>query len=449
MPEEMEPPGFGGGEAREDASALLADEALLRRVLQRQPELVKGLVSHAAFLKALFARRERFDRLLQASSAVGLDALLAGFGEDGARPSRDDTRLRDLLADQQALEQVFAAHPELVERVVENPAFVEQVKVRRPHLYQALLDKGLQRFAPDAAMAAAITAERERLAGFTPEGTLAPTAMSDAGPRLIQAAGTGDSTAVQELLAAEVNPDWQNALGETALIAAAREGRTGPVQQLLSADANPDLQEDKYGWTALMYAGMNHHLGVVQELVRRGGADAAVRDHYERTALMWAASGGDADAVACLLADAKADPNAQDKGGMTPLMHAAVGSHLAAALLLLAGRANPNLHSATGHTALMQAAYTGQDGMVYWLLQGGANPNLQNDEGYAALMYAAMGGRAEIVRLLLDQGADPRQKDHRGKTARDWAADPEIERILQLAELAWRRGPESDQGRGR
>ena len=290
-------------EEEEQAGALLKNEALLRRVLEREPLLVSRIVSDEDFLAALFSLPEALRRLLRAPVVrddYQFDQLLSSVGGDGASlrtpPSGKEARLLHLLNESKGMGRLFRKQSELVAAVVANPAFVELVKVRKPHFYRALLDKAKERFGKDGVLVAEIEAERATLGSFTSEGgRVEPEAerrqreaCEDAG-RLLEAVKAFRTDDVRLLLERGANPNLQNKDGWTALMYAAGSDRPLTVRLLLERGANPNLQ-DKGGWTALMYAVRNDYAEVVRLLLERG-ANPNLQNGCGKTARQIAGSG--------------------------------------------------------------------------------------------------------------------------------------------------------------
>ena len=109
------------------------------------------------------------------------------------------------------------------------------------------------------------------------------------GQNLIDTAASGNSAAVQRLLAAGADPNVRDRFGRTALVEATAHAlfygdHSAVVQQLLAAGADPNIQ-DPDGETALMKAARSGQSDIAQHLVA-AGADPNIQEKRGRTALM-------------------------------------------------------------------------------------------------------------------------------------------------------------------
>ena len=165
--------------------------------------------------------------------------------------------------------------------------------------------------------------------------------------QIVEAAKTGDSTRVKNLLAEK-------------LIDAAANGDLAKVKSLLDKGAYVNAAP-RDGWTALMSAasGRNWQMGTV------------IPGDYEETALAPAdpSSVGGRTEVAKLLIDKGADINAKDKEGCTPLILATKDVFPDLAQALLERGADFNAADNDGWTALMHAAWFDDVNVQMLLLQ--------------------------------------------------------------------------------
>ncbi|MGR3513779.1 MAG: ankyrin repeat domain-containing protein [Paracoccaceae bacterium] len=106
-------------------------------------------------------------------------------------------------------------------------------------------------------------------------------------------AWAGDLQKVAELLASGADPDWQDSIGETALIGAAGWGNADVVRLLLDHGARHDFVVE--GWTALHWAA-RADIATVQVLVA-AGADVNAANHGGELAIDVAHRYGKGDIV--------------------------------------------------------------------------------------------------------------------------------------------------------
>jgi ankyrin repeat protein len=239
--------------------------------------------------------------------------------------------------------------------------------------------------------------------------------------KLIEAACSGYTERVKELIKAGTNVNTRDDEGRTALMVASDEGRTEIVELLISAGADVNAK-DMNGDTALMYAANSpgymtqgsckgiwvgwidyHDQAVwisryniqIARILIAAGADVNARDKNGNTALMIATSRGHVDIVEILI-DAGADVNAKDECGNTALM---IAVNI------------PDYSTDEEHTE--QLVYRGSSWLIYRyrkkivkiLIEAGADVNAKDNEGRTALKRAANTGRTDLVQLLKDAGA--------------------------------------------
>jgi hypothetical protein len=283
---------------------LFADEGVLREAFAHQPDLMKEVLRNKGFLDTLFdAGSGAFAKLLAtpAEGTADVDALIGLVGGDGgsATPRQMTVagKLEGWLADASKAEQVFRAHPELAQALVDNPAFVERVKVLKPEFFRELLAEGKERFRGDAAMLAEIEKSGRGLAVFTGEGSLRygqDAAAWELGEPLVEAARSGDEKAIKSMLSqkdVKAFIDHQDGDGRTALMWAAYGGHTEVVKLLLDKGAHVNVQ-DNDGCTALMWPAYKGYTEITRLLLDK--ADPNLQDDFGMIALDWAMSSGHA-----------------------------------------------------------------------------------------------------------------------------------------------------------
>ena len=250
---------------------------------------------------------------------------------------------------------------------------------------------------------------------------------------LICAAGCGDASVVQALLAKgwDVNGKWPD--GVTALILASADGHGEVVQTLLAkgADVNSATND---GLTALILAAKNGHRAVVQMLLANGAESRNPKD---------------AEVVQRLLAmeeEARRNPMPPAKpamhvnsratkfievlnvggilggtNGSTDLQAVARLGNVDAVKAFI--NDNPDVvlrKQKDGKTALHLAAARGRTDWVAALISAGAKINEKDgqNDSWTPLMFAAAEGQADCVKALISAGADVHaEEEWRGLTA--------------------------------
>ncbi|MDR1124221.1 MAG: ankyrin repeat domain-containing protein [Elusimicrobiota bacterium] len=248
---------------------------------------------------------------------------------------------------------------------------------------------------------------------------------------LIKLVGTNsdpDMSTVRQILGEDININYQNSRGETALMSAANRCRTEIVSMLLKSGANPNIQ-DNTGKTALVYAAgcgkYTSPCGDIESMRMMVNAGGSLEDKIGTNALMYAASCNNSQVLEFLLR-LKIDPNKISGEGSTPLMVAAYWEKKDAIKILLDANADLNLTDSEGNTALDLAisnkkSFYHRDANevaeIVKMLQKTKNPPSKKDIEYAlkciALQYAS---NITELRKALRDGADPNCKDGIGRT---------------------------------
>jgi len=270
------------------------------------------------------------------------------------------------------------------------------------------------------------------------------TAASGADLRVVEAARSGDASAVRALVQKRADVKASEPDGTTALHWAVRSGDAGLVAVLIRAGAAVGAR-NRYGVTPLSLAASTGHAAIIDALLK-GGARADEAGPEGETALMLAARSGSAAAVALLL-EAGANANVREQWyGQTALMWAAAENHPAVVEALVRrgaevdARANvlepPNreiLDFRTdkngqalqtllttfpkgGQTPLLFAARHGSLGAAAALAAAGANLNLADPDGISPMVLAIRNGHYDVAALLVEKGADVNAVDRAGRT---------------------------------
>ena len=261
-------------------------------------------------------------------------------------------------------------------------------------------------------------------------------AATDADARLIEAAKSGQSTAVRTLLSQRADANAREIDGTTALHWAVRLDDRPTVGALIKAGADVNAT-NRYGVTPLALAATNGSAAIVDALLT-AGADARGASPEGETVLMTAARTGSRAVVSLLLARG-ADVNAREQAfGETALMWAAAENHPDIVQQLLEAGADIDLRSVTlefarfrfnlatmvntvlprgSLTALMLAARQGALASATVLVDRGAALNLADPDNTSAMVTAIINGHYDVAALLVDRGADPNIADEAGMAA--------------------------------
>jgi len=249
--------------------------------------------------------------------------------------------------------------------------------------------------------------------------------------QLVDAARTGDASAIRALLKKRADVNGAQPDGTTALHWAAYREDIETARLLLQAGANVKA-ENRHGATPLSAAAINGNTDIIG-LLLKAGADPNTKLPDGETALMTAARSGSAGAVKLLL-EAGANVNAREPSrAQTALMWAAAEGHVEVLKLLLKYgadlyarsdavyvpaeaqfRQNEEQHG--GFTAALFAAREGQIGALQTLLAAGANVNdsllvLKNKDakpepGLNVFLLAVENAHYQLAASLLDSGVD-------------------------------------------
>jgi len=266
----------------------------------------------------------------------------------------------------------------------------------------------------------------------------------DAPKSLLEAAKTGDVSAVKALVAAKADLNQTDPKGRTSLMLAVMGGHSNVVSVLLDAGADVSAT-DSSGATAQDLARkiQNQEIGsVIADFSKRSDPEAAFKETLKK---------GDIDGIKRAL-ESGADVNLRLSEGATPLMLAAStdpqkglplvrllldkgasvnavddrdDSAIKRARIFLQADADPvvDLLKSKGavpnasklNDSLRQAIEEKDVDLVKALLGKKADPNhVGQYKSTTVLMAAAESGQKEIVEALLEDGANPNEKTVRG-----------------------------------
>jgi ankyrin repeat protein len=169
------------------------------------------------------------------------------------------------------------------------------------------------------------------------------------------------------------------------------------VKTLIAAGVDVNAK-DELGETPLHVAAVRGHLEIASLLINEG-ANVDARDERNLTPLHAAAWIGHKKTVDLLIAKGS-DINARGENGVSPLHVSALSGSNETLALLINNGADINARNQDGITPLHVAALKGQKEAVELLVIRGADVSVQNKEGATALNMASQKGHQSIVELL-------------------------------------------------
>jgi len=208
---------------------------------------------------------------------------------------------------------------------------------------------------------------------------------------------------VRLLLAAGANPNAHDQEGMTPFLFACQGADASIVEMMLDAKADP-MAKRPDGISALSYCSQFSSAAVLERLIA-AGAKVNAADINGQTALMRAAAGGKVGNIAVLLKHG-ADVNAASAKGFTPLFFAIKGPSPDAPDALIKAGANINAVASDGTTALMLAGYSQDFELAAKLVNLGADMNVWDQNGNQPLHVAAQNNQVEYAKLLIAKGAN-------------------------------------------
>lgn len=193
--------------------------------------------------------------------------------------------------------------------------------------------------------------------------------------QLSQAAESGDTATVQQLLKDGADINGHDALGRTAVMAATHNNQVDTVRILIQAGADINIRDNRMD-NPFLYAGAEGLLDILK-LTIDAGADTKLTNRFGGTALIPAAERGHVEIVYELLTRTNVDVNHVNNLGWTALLEAIILSnggerHQQIVQLLVDHSANVNIADKDGVTPLQHAQARGYKQMIEILQNAGA-----------------------------------------------------------------------------
>jgi ankyrin repeat protein len=193
--------------------------------------------------------------------------------------------------------------------------------------------------------------------------------------QLLQAAGSGQTDKVRQLVEGGANINAQNAEGRTPAMIATYNNDVETAKVLIEAGADVNLQDGMKN-TPFLYAGAEGYLEILK-LTIEAGADPAITNRYGGTALIPASEHGYVEVVEELLTATDIDVDHVNNLGWTALLEA---------IILNDGNEK-------------------QVRTVQLLIEHGADVNLADSDGVTPMQHARSRGFKAIEKLLAEAGA--------------------------------------------
>nr|XP_001402132.2 hypothetical protein ANI_1_2064184 [Aspergillus niger CBS 513.88] len=285
-------------------------------------------------------------------------------------------------------------------------------------------------------------------------------AVHDGNTPLLYAASDGSIKVVDALLASrQIQVNWRNTKGHSALWRAARYGYTDIVKRLLKQDnIKVNIADRTQGTTPLAVAVIQGHAKTVESLLTARRIKVNIRDRRGWTpvfhALSRAISYGDRSILEMILTRPDVDLLHQDEEGRTPLIYAVQYNEVSLTAMFLrhpTSRTEPrDFH---GRTALWYAVQQGNTDIIPLLLDSGADDgNLSAtrlllrdptvwtpvfalhavNNVLPPLCMAADRGSIEMVRSLVECGWYVNEVDVEGRTPLHCAAENGHDPVVQV-----------------
>lgn len=275
---------------------------------------------------------------------------------------------------------------------------------------------------------------------------------------LIEAVVKGNKKDVKEALSKGADINYEDNVGNTALMHAVFKHNISLVKILIEHGAEPNELSLKYAFEIKSYK--------IIKLLIKAGANPNIKNESGNTILDYALKISSNNFIKFLLKN-NANPNSQDNDGDTPLINAILGdyyqkvkfllrediasrivknfhgknkifSYKILKMLIKAG-ADVNIKNHKGDTALavlskINSSICKRYAKAKLLLKNNANPNSQNNDGDTPLILATRSRNLKVLRALLEFNPNITIKNNLGKNAFIIAAE-EINKLAEKSSI--------------
>ena len=199
-----------------------------------------------------------------------------------------------------------------------------------------------------------------------------------------------------------------------SIINALRRGKLDNIESLINGNVNLDYQDQK-GITALQIAVSEAHIDIVELLLNNGANPDIIADVPDDN-IDYLLNSEDCNELSDASILGKLIDELQGLGAASALHIAVKNKQPEMVKLLLSYNANSNILDPGKCTPLHWAAARGLVEIVELLLLAGADPDIQDLAKSTALHEAVRKENIAIIELLLKHNADPNLRDISGET---------------------------------
>lgn len=197
------------------------------------------------------------------------------------------------------------------------------------------------------------------------------------------------------------------AMPDREILDAARSGNTVAIGELIAKGAKVDARNDS-GATALLVATHANHVEAARALIE-AGADVNAKDNINDSPYLYAGARGHLEILKMTLANG-ADLKSTNRYGGTALIPASERGHVETVKTLIAAGVKVDHVNKLNWTALLEAIILSDGGpkhvqIVQLLVDAGADVNLADGDGMSPLAHARARGHAETEKILVAAGA--------------------------------------------